>query len=68
MSFSIRDAKYSIYLKATRQYYYTDDIKIDGDEYTIYGYWEKQNTKYVYRNVDIILDEYYFGDIIIKKR
>ena len=64
-----------MYFKATGNVLLTDSYNTDmrtSDQYddihTLYKYWEIRDGKYRLVEADVILDEYYFGDIVITGR
>lgn len=65
----IEKAQYQVYVKATRKIYYTNRYEvINGKIHILHGYYEPRNGKYIYNPSDIMLNAYYFGDVIINKR
>jgi len=65
---SIDVARYSLKIINTGRVIYTDDYSKDGSVYTLHGYWEIVNSKYVRRELDLRLDETVFGPVLVKRR
>ena len=62
-------AGYVVMLHATRQTLYTNKVSDLGNgRYDVQGYYELIKNKWVFRDIHLPLDEYYFGDITIKSR
>lgn len=62
-------AAYIVTLRATGQEFYTNKLSDLGNgKYELSGYYELVKNKWIYRNMDVILDKYYFGDITVRKR
>jgi len=65
----IAKAEYAVAFKATGNIILTDRYsKPSEGRYTLHGYWEARDGKYRYNDIDLTVDEVYFGDIIITKR
>ncbi len=62
-------APYIVKLKTTGQALFTKDFNDLGNgRYTLYGFYNLEGTKWQWYDNYIILDEKYFGDIIIERR
>ena len=67
-------AAYSVTVKYTKLTIFTDKLDIaDSLEvgkkvYTLHGYWEAVKGKFVFKNIDLVLDEKVFGPIVVGKR
>jgi len=64
----VTKALYKVQVMANRNILYTNDYEKDGAEYLINGYWEQIKGKYRYRDSQLILSEYTFGEIKITVR
>jgi hypothetical protein len=68
----ITDAGYIITFKNTGQVIFTDDVvttnEAGRDIHTVSGYYESNKGKFRFIDSNLVLDEYYFGDIIIQRR
>lgn len=65
----IADAKYEVLLISTGQTLYADDYaEISDTAYRLDGYFEMVKNKWQYRDMSLILDKYYYGDIRIRRR
>ena len=69
---SIKKAQYQVTVKATGEVLFTDDydtaLGVKGEAHTLHGYWQVKDNKFRYFDHDLVLDEYYFGNIIITRR
>lgn len=65
----IDKAQYVVTLKATGEKFLTDDwdSSIQG-QYIMHGYYELEDNKWRWHEANLLLDEFYFGDIIISRR
>ena len=62
-------AGYEILLHATGQTLYSNKVSDLGNgRIELNGYYEIEKDKWIYRNIDISLDKYYFGDITVRRR
>lgn len=61
-------AKYSVTVKNTGNLLYSNDVKQEGDIIIIKGFWELQGQKFVYRDIQFILDREVFGPVTVKER
>lgn len=64
-------AEYSFKIKVTGSTVFTNDYDVnylDEDKvYTLHGYYENIDGKFKYKDIDLILDERYFGVIEVRK-
>ena len=66
---SIDKARYTVTIRSigetclTNKYTRLSDARV-----ILHGYWEIKDNKYQYHDIDLTLDEYYFGDILIERR
>lgn len=66
---SIDKARYTVTIRSIGETYLTNKYtKLSDNQYILHGYWEIRDNKYRYRALDLSLDEYYFGDILIERR
>lgn len=62
-------AEYEVLVSATGQSFFTDEYDtIAEGVYELKGYYEIIDGKWKHRDGDLLLDEYYFGDITINRR
>jgi hypothetical protein len=69
-------AEYLLLIRTTGQVVFTDDLTTDlrdrgvenDDLYKLNGYWDARDGKYRHNDSVLILDELYFGDIIVERR
>lgn len=65
----ISKAEYIITLTATGQRFLTDSWESPAEgQYLINGYYELDGSKWRWRETDLLLNEFYFGDIKISRR
>jgi len=65
----ISRAQYSFFLHATNEELYTDKYTDYGNgQYELNGYYELVEGKWKYRDSNLRLDKYYFGDITVSPR
>lgn len=65
----VEKARYVVYIKANSNVLFTNDYRNDHDGvYVLDGYWELDDNKYKYREIELWLDEAVFGEIEIKRR
>lgn len=59
-------------LTATNQKYYTENCdlirSVPYEVYKLNGYYELVKNKWVFRDIEIMIDEEYYGDILIHRR
>lgn len=66
-------AAYSVIIQNTRNLLLTNDYEQQGQDvgsrvFILHGFWELQGKEYNYKDTDVLLDEYIFGEIIIRRR
>lgn len=69
---NIDKAQYEVTLRTTGQILLTDEYDHEysglSELYTLHGFYQIEKGKWQWYDDDIILDKYYFGDIIVKRR
>ena len=66
---SISKAQWEVTINNTGNVLLTNEYGHPTDNlYILHGYYEIQGKKYKYRDVDLPLDEDYFGPIIVERR
>jgi len=64
----VSEARYSVRIMNTGRTLYTDDCVQDGTTYTLRGYWELGKARYTYHDLTVVLDERYYGPILLRWR
>ncbi len=65
----IDKARYTVIVRSIGETYLTNKYtKLSDTQYILHGYWEVKNKKYRFHAIDLLLDEYYFGDILVERR
>ncbi len=64
----IPEATYEVFIMATRQFLYSNDVKQNGSIIKLDGYYELKNNKYVYHKESLFLDETTTGEIIVGRK
>lgn len=62
------EAQYKITVINTGMTVYVNDYVVDGSKIYINDYWELIDDEYIYRDIDLTLDELVFGKIMVKRR
>lgn len=66
---NINKAKYTFTFKTTGNILLTNEYNnIKPGVYELIGYWESNEKKYIYHDKELLIDESYFGDVIITAR
>lgn len=69
----IEEATHSFYIENSGGLIFASDYEQHGQVvgkriFVLKGFWELQGQKFVYKNIDIVLDEAVFGEITVKRR
>lgn len=60
---------YEVVIAGTNQPLYTDSYtKISDTVHKLSGYYELNKGKWEYKKTELLLDEFYYGDIIVRRR
>ena len=67
------EAAYSVYIENTGNLILTNEYELHGSEvgsrvFILKGFWELSGQEFVYKDIDILLNEAIFGEITIKRR
>jgi hypothetical protein len=66
---SIEDARYEFLFTNTGRLIYTDEYQIEGDGvYLLKTFYNERSGKYRKQQIELTLDEKYFGEIIVTDR
>jgi hypothetical protein len=66
---SLEKARYTVTVRSIGETYLTNKYtRLSDTQVILHGYWEIKDNKYRYHDIDLPLDEYYFGDIVIERR
>lgn len=65
----IKKAQFTVYFKATGAVLLTNEYDHPTDNfYILHGYYEMVDNKWRWRDIELPLDEEYFGEITVKRR
>jgi len=67
------NARYELEIVNTGNIILTDKLEQEGSVvgsrvFTLHGVWEVKKTKYKFKDIVLVLDEKYFGNIIVKRQ